>query len=442
MKATLWRALVALAVLALFAAGCGDSDDDDSETGGGDGTAVTADLEGETIEVAAVWSGTEQERFEAVLDQFSEDTGAEVTFTSTGDDISATLGPRIEANDPPDVALLPQPGLLRDFAGQGVLQPIEDVAGETIDENYDPIWRELGTVDGELYGVWFKAANKSTVWYNVPVFEDAGVEPAEDWDTFLDTSQTIADFGVTPVSIGAADGWVLTDWFENVDLRTAGPDMYDQLANHEIPWTDQSVKDALTVLAELFAETDLIVGGADGALQTEFPQSVSQTFSDPPDGALVYEGDFVAGVITGDTEAELGTDADFFTFPTIEGSEPSIVGGGDVAVLMTDNEAAQALIEYLATPEAAAVWAAEGGFISPNQNLDLEVYPDEISQNLASEVVDAEVFRFDMSDLAPAAFGGTPGQGSWALLQDFLRNPSDIDGITAQLEAAATQAYG
>jgi hypothetical protein len=70
------------------------------------------------------------------------------------------------------------------------------------------------------------------------------------------------------------------------------------------------------------------------------------------------------------------------------------------------------------------------------------VYPDEISQNLASEVVDAEVFRFDMSDLAPAAFGGTPGQGSWALLQDFLRNPSDIDGITAQLEAAATQAYG
>src|SRR5690606_30760712 len=139
---------------------------------------------------------------------------------------------------------------------QGALQPIEDVAGEEIDENYDEIWRELGTVDGELYGVWFKAANKSTVWYNVPVFEDAGVEPPEDWDGFLDTSQTIADFGVTPVAIGAADGWVLTDWFENVYLRTAGPDLYDQLATHEIPWTDPSVTDALTTLGELFGQPD------------------------------------------------------------------------------------------------------------------------------------------------------------------------------------------
>src|SRR5690606_1153267 len=141
-------------------------------------------------------------------------------------------------------------------------------------------------------------------------------EPPEDWDGFLDTSQTIADFGVTPVAIGAADGWVLTDWFENVYLRTAGPDLYDQLATHEIPWTDPSVTDALTTLGELFGQPDLIAGGVEGALQTEFPQSVTETFSDPPGAAQVFEGDFVAGIITGDTEAELGTDATFYPFPT------------------------------------------------------------------------------------------------------------------------------
>jgi hypothetical protein len=244
------------------------------------------------------------------------------------------------------------------------------------------------------------------------------------------------------VAIGAADGWVLTDWFENVYLRTAGPELYDQLSNHEIPWTDQSVKDALAVLAELFSQPDMIAGGIDGALQTEFPQSVTETFSDPPDAAQVYEGDFVAGVITGDTDAELGTDASFYPFPNIDDSEPSVVGGGDVAVLFTDSEAGRALMEYLASPAAAEVWAAEGGFISPNENLDLEVYPDEVSQNLASEVVDAEVFRFDMSDLQPAAFGGTVGQGLWAQFQDFFRDPSDIDGITQQMEQAAVQAYG
>jgi ABC-type glycerol-3-phosphate transport system substrate-binding protein len=436
--------LILMALLALIAASCGDGDDDEGAGGDGTGddTAATADLEGQRVEVAAVWSGTEQERFEAVLAQFEEDTGADVTYTSTGDDIAATIGPRIEAGDPPDVAMLPQPGLLRDFAQQGALQPIEDIAGQTIDENFDPAWRELGTVDGELYGVWFKAANKSTVWYNVPVFDDAGVEPPEDWDGFLETSQTISDFGVTPVAIGAADGWVLTDWFENVYLRTAGPDMYDQLANHEIPWTDQSVKDALAVLAELYGQPEMIAGGTDGALQTEFPESVSETFTDPPEAAQVYEGDFVAGVITSETDAELGTDADFYPFPDIDGSEPSVVGGGDVAVLFTESEAGRALIEYLATPEAAEVWAAEGGFISPNQGVDIELYPDEISQNLASEVVEAEVFRFDMSDLQPAQFGGTVGQGMWALFQDFLRDPSNIDGITDQLEQAASQAYG
>src|SRR5699024_6452501 len=136
----------------------------------------------------------------------------------------------------------------------------------------------------------------------------------------LEISQTVLDSGVTPISVGGADGWTLTDWFENVYLRTAGEDLYDQLAAHEIPWTDDSVVDALDTLAELIGQDEFVVNGLDGALQVDFPTSVTNVFGDNAKGAMVYEGDFVAGNITGETNAELGTDADFVPFPSIDGS--------------------------------------------------------------------------------------------------------------------------
>jgi alpha-glucoside transport system substrate-binding protein len=118
------------------------------------------------------------------------------------------------------------------------------------------------------------------------------------------------------------------------------------------------------------------------------------------------------------------------------------MGGGDVAVLLKDSPAGKAFIDYLATPEAAEVWAPLGGFISPDKDVDTSLYPDATTRQLAEQVTGAETFRFDLSDLQPAAFGGTDGQGEWKLMQDFLSNPSNATGISQQLEAAAVQAYG
>ena len=141
--------------------------------------------------------------------------------------------------------------------------------------------------------------------------------------------------------------------------------------------------------------------------------------------------------------AKVGTDADFFDFPSIDGSEPAVLGGGDFAVLLADTEGGKALIEYLATPEAAEIWAAEGGFISPNTAVDPSVYPDEVSQRAAQALVEAgDSVRYDLSDLQPTEFGATTGQGIWGLLIDFLRDPSDVDGTAQALESAAKKAYG
>jgi alpha-glucoside transport system substrate-binding protein len=428
------KGMVAALALVLLAAAC--TGDDGGTTDGG-GTAAS----GETVEVAATWTGPEQDRFQMVLDAFSEQSGADVRFLSAGDDIAAFVGPRIEGGDPPDVAMLPQPGVLQSFADQGDLIPIDDVAGDEVDQNFSETAREVGSADGTLYGVWFKTAQKSTVWYNTNVFADAGVEPPATWDELLETGQTISDSGVEPYSYGGADGWPLSDLFENIYLRTAGPEKYDQLAAHEIPWTDKSVTEALTTMADVLG-SDEIAGGASGALQTDFNTSVTQAFNDPPKGAIVFEGDFVGGIITGTTDATLGEDADFFEFPSIDGSEDVVLGGGDIAVLLKDSEGGKALIEYLATPEAAEIWAAEGGYISPNTKVDLSAYPDELSRRAAEALAKAgDNVRYDLSDLQPTEFGATTGQGIWGIFQDFVRDPSDVDGTAEALEAAAKQAY-
>jgi alpha-glucoside transport system substrate-binding protein len=426
------RRISSIALVSVLLLGaCAGGDVGGGDGGGGDGGG------GEEVSVTAIWTGTEQENFQAVLDAFTEASGTETSYQQTAD-VATFLGTQIEGGDPPDVALIAQPGLISDLVAQDALNPIGEEATANLEENYNPIWTDLGTVDGTLYGVYFKAANKSTWWYNITSFEQAGVQPPASWDEMLEAAGTVTQSGVPWFSVGAGEGWPLTDVFENIYLSTAGPDLYDQLAAHEIPWTHRSVIEALDVFGELLSNEDYLAGGRQGLLETDFPTSVSQVFSDPPEAATVYEGDFVLGVIAGETEAQPGQDADFFPFPVVD--RPGVVGGGDAAVVLTDNPAAQELAAFLATPEAAEIWAEAGGFTSPNQNVDLSVYPDDISRRIAEEVVNAETFRFDMSDLQPAEFGATAGRGMWQRFQQFVQN-LDAKGVARDLESDAKRAY-
>ena len=155
---------------------------------------------------------------------------------------------------------------------------------------------------------------------------------------------------------------------------------------------------------------------------------------------MTLEGSFVATNIIQDTMAEVGTDARFFEFPSIRGSQKSVIFGGDVAVLLRNSEAGRRLVRFLATPGAAEPWAESGGFVSPNKAVDPAAYPDVTTRQLARALVEPGVVRFDLSDLLPASFGATNGQGMWKILQDWLRNPADVDATAAQLEAAALAA--
>jgi ABC-type glycerol-3-phosphate transport system substrate-binding protein len=434
-------ALAAMAIAGLGLAACGES--------GGGGTSPSSSggvsKVGGNVSVWAVWTGTEQKSFQTVLDRFQQDSGVTANYQSKGDQLPTVLGTAIAGGSPPDVAVLPQPGLLKDLVGKSALQPLDSVAGADMDSNFASVWKGLGTVNSKLYGVYFKAANKSTVWYNVKTFKAAGItNPPKTWDELKTDMATLRQYGTAPFAMCGGSGWTLTDWFENVYRRSAGKDKYDALATHAIPWTDPSVVTAFQRLNEVFGTDGNMAGGKAGALATAFPNCVNDVFGASPKAAMIYEGDFVGSTIsTVGASLQPGTDFDFFNFPAIDNSPNAVVGGGDVAVMLKDTPQARALIKFLASPAAGTVWGKLGGFTSPNKNVSTDSYPNAIAKKSAQALIDAgNNFSFDMSDQAPAAFGGTEGSGEWGDLQNWLRNPADIQGTLTALERDAKAAFG
>jgi ABC-type glycerol-3-phosphate transport system substrate-binding protein len=393
---------------------------------------------GGRLVVAGAWDGAEATEFAKVLGLFQEQTGIQVVYAYETRDIATDLESLIKSGCVPDVALLPQPGTMADLVRRGALKPIGTVVGGLVTRNYSPPWRQLGMVNGTLYGVWFKAAEKSLIWYRPAAFKAAGIaHPPGTWAELLSDAARLRAHGFQPFAIGGQDGWTLTDWFENVYLQDVGVRRYEELAENRIKWTDPSVKAALRQLAEIFGDPALI-GSSSEALNTTFEQSVSDVFGAHPTAAMVFEGDFVSSFLPA---ALPPSDAKFFAFPGQEPStSPPVEVGGDVAVLLSNSTAGRRLIRFLATPAAGEVWARAGGFISPNRNVPLTSYPGAIDRQLAARVVSAPNVGFGISDQEPPAFGSDPAQGMWAMFQQFLAHPQQINNVTKELEAGATAA--
>jgi ABC-type glycerol-3-phosphate transport system substrate-binding protein len=405
----------------------------------GSASPSSADAVKGSITFDGVWTGQEAQHFQAVIAAFRRVyPHVTVKYKPVGDNLPTVLATAVAGGRPPDMADIAQPGLVKQFANRGVLKQI-GYARPTLTRNFKPSWLRLGTFNGTLYGFVFKASNKSTVWYSVRAFKTAGVSPPATWAQLIARARTIRLSGTRPYSIGGADGWTLTDMFENIYLRQSGAAKYDRLSAHKLTWTDPSVTAALRTMAQVVGNGADLVGGTSGALQNDFPTSVNDVFQNPPKGAIVFEGDFVPGVAT--VKASAGVDYGEFPFPSINGSGPVVEIGGDTIVAFRDTPAIRAFVRFLATPQAAAAWARFGGFATGNRKLSPSVYPDAITRKTASAIALSKNVVFDMSDEQPGAFGATVGQGEWGLFQSFLRHPSNVRGIQRQLEAAAAAAY-
>lgn len=424
-KAAVFLVVVPLAVLAVTTAGSG-------------ATNATSPVSG-SVSFDGVWTGAEATAFGAVIKAFNKVyPKVKVSYHPVGDNLPTVLSTAVAGGNPPDMADIAQPGLVKQFVAKKALKPIT-YSRKILIANFSPSWILLGTFSHKIYGLVFKASNKSTVWYNVPAFKNAGVKAPTTWTQFIKNAGTIKASGVPPYSIGGADGWTLTDLFENIYLRQAGVTKYNQLTAHTIKWTDPTVTAALNTMAQVVGTSANMAGGTSGAVQTDFPTSVNNVFESPPKAAIVIEGDFVPGVAT--VKSKPGTGYGEFPFPSINNSPSSVEIGGDTIVTFRDTPAIEAFIDFLGTPAAAEAWAAKGGFATGNKHVPSSVFPDATTRATATAIAKAKNVVFDMSDQQPASFGATVGQGEWGLFQDFLRNPKNVKSIQQQLESAATAAY-
>ena len=408
--------------------------------------AASASAAKRTITVIANWGGGERDAFQKVIDAFTAKTGIAVNYEQSRN-LEALVRTRVAGGNPPDIAFEPRPGALAEFAKGGNLVPLDEPVGKevidpkAVDAALGKSFQNLGRVDGTLYGFLFKADSKSTIWYKPASLQAVGGSVPKTWDELIALANKYKAAGKTPFGSGGKDGWVLTDWFENILARVATPKTYNDLhVSHKVSWADTSVKRALTLFAQIFGTPGYFPGGGQGVIGTAFTEGIGQAFGKTPTAEMFYEGGFVGVIIGTDVNKDLkpGTDFDFFTFPQIDATYGTpITGGGDLAIMFKDSPEGRAFMQYIITKDAADIYAATNSG-TPNKLVDSSKIPSVIARKLHDQIASATVFLFDGSDLAPSALGG---DFEFTALQDLVTHPNDVDRIAGQLESFAKTAY-
>ena len=431
MRRTRLLPIAILAALALALGACG-----------GDGGGGTEEGDGE-ITIFSLWGGSEQEAFQKVLVQFTKETGIKTKYEAARDFLPV-IRTRLAADNPPEVAILPRPGFVDELARDDALISLEDLGldPDTINENYGQTWIDITTFEDTTYGVMAKANSKSTVWYKPNSFQENGFEIPQTWTELEEIVKQYKAKDKNPWAVGAQgrdNSWTLTDWFEQIYVRTAGGDAYDQLFSGDLAFNDATVKNALNEMLKMVND-QYVDGGIDTALGISFIDGIGRVFSANPSAEMYMLGGFVGGIALGQVNKDLkvGEDIDFFPFPEIDAEHGSpLVGSGDVAAAMVNNEDVAKLIEFLATPEAGKTWVSTGAIVSPNKGVTAADYPNPLVSKEAEQVKNAESFRFDGSDLLP----GTLGQEFGTLLQKIIKTPDKMDALLATYEAGAKKAF-
>jgi alpha-glucoside transport system substrate-binding protein len=238
---------------------------------------------------------------------------------------------------------------------------------------------------------------------------------------------------------GYATGWPLTDWFEDILLRSAGPDVYDDLAAHDIPWTHPEVLTAMTYFADVFGNEAYQLGGKEGTLSTYFIDAAYAPFTDPPQAYLHRQGSFAGAWIAGDYPGQVaGADYDVFPFPDIDPAHANaVMGAGDLALAFNSGSGTQALINYLISTEAAEVWIGTGN-TSPNRTADLDLYPNPIARAAAEQLTNADIYRFDLTDQLDSGLNVYV----WRQMDDLVRAAPDREAIERVLQRIEWKASG
>ena len=368
-------------------------------------------LAGSVVTVLGPETGSEAEGFLAGFEPLRERTGIVVRYSGTRD-ATTELNLAVEAGDPPDIVIIPQPGRILQFGESGDAVAIPDSLMANIGGSYDQFWFDLATTGGNVYGVPNKGDVKSLVWYSPQGFADNGYEIPQTWAELESLMEQMKGNGQTPwcvgIESGAATGWAFTDWMEDMMLRLHGPAVYDQWVSHEIPFNDPRVVEVAEFVGNIWFAEGNVSGGRDLISQRSFREMAAAHLNG--ECMMHRQANFAGAHYLEAGASSLGPDGDVnvFYLPTISDEFGTVVlGAGTHAVAFTDKPETLAVLEYIGTAEYANARIAsdKGGFLSPNRDHDTSLYSSSFDRALAEILVSANPFRFDASDLMPGEVG-------------------------------------
>jgi alpha-glucoside transport system substrate-binding protein len=417
MRATIRRrstiGVATLAVAALALSGCAPAEEDTDATGDCTAYADYLGNEGTEVEMYTTIVSPEADLFQESFAEFEECTGITINWNGS-QEFEAQLPVRVEGGTAPDLAIFPQPGLLKKMVETGEMVAASAALAASVDANYTPDWKNYGTVDGTFYAAPLGANVKSFVWYSPKTFADNGWDIPTTWAELLTLSDTIAETDVQPwcVGFGSGDatGWVGTDWMEDLMLRFQDAETYDKWVSNEMKFDDPKVAEVLAEAGKILKNPDYV--GDVAAIATT-------TFQDGGAGivdgtcAMHRQASFIGGILKGDYAATIVTPEDTdveggittFYFPGVSADNKPALGGGEFVGAFSDRPEVQAVQLYLTTAEWNNKKAALGTWFSAHLGLDTANVADPVNAVAVEILQNATTFRFDASDLMPAAVG-------------------------------------
>jgi alpha-glucoside transport system substrate-binding protein len=400
-------------------------------------SAKPAKRSANSIEVLSLWGGSERDAFLKVTEAFTKQTGIKVVYTSSRNFIPE-VQTRLAAGNPPDIGILPRPGYIGTLAKGGALKTLSSLglSNSYMAGNYAAGWLKLGSSGGKLYGVPAKANSKSVIWYKPDSFKKYHFKIPKTWNQLLALTKAYKAKGLVPWAVGAGPGpssWTLTDWFENIYARTAGPAKYQALFTGKLKFTDASVANAAKIMTQIINDK-YVLNGVQGVLGQSFVGGITDVFGTSPKAQLYFEGGFVGGIATTQVNPSLraGKTIGDFPWPTIKASlDHPVVGGADFAGAFKDTPEVRQFLKYISTGAAGKIWVSTNAVTSPNKNVPASAYPSPLVRAEVKQLASAKTFLFDGSDLLPGAFGDTWG----AALQDVIQKPGNIKSILSTFQS-------
>ncbi len=402
--------LVILLIISVLSAGC--SENTDNAVFDVDGyleRAKDGAYEGDDVTILVPFSNERFRLLQQSMAAFSDETGIEVSVQSSID-VSSQIAAGLDNGTAPDIAaFISLPSARAVSAGEGNIDVARFLSDEYLRAQYGDDLIDLALHEGESIGVWYEVQVDSLVWYPVNAFGAADYDIPETWDDMLLLMEQIIDDGAQPwcigMAAGPATGWVAADWLEEIVLRNAGPDVYDQWVHHDIPFNSPEIVRSAQILGSVWLEPVNVVGTNADVLTLTHSEAIEPMFLDNPLCYLYQMGWLITDTFP--EETVIGEDYDFFYLPPIdpEANPQPVRGTASLFMPFSTGPATFAVMEYLTTADSVRPLIEAGGFIAPHNDVDPDWYPTDIERRLAAIYSDASVFRYDATDLMPAEIG-------------------------------------